>query len=130
VAALVNGTGAVRKAAAEALRKVDPDWGGAADSTEALPALVARLKQDGPVAAEAADALALIGPAATPVLVGALTSEAGAVRAAAATTLGRIGPAARCAASALTAALRDPHDRVREAAALALAKVAAGEEVR
>ncbi len=89
-----------------------------------LPALVARLTASGPRAAEAADALALIGGEAAPALVRALESKDGALREAAARALGRIGPAARCAVPALTAVLRDPRDRVRQAAALALAQVA------
>jgi HEAT repeat protein len=56
--------------------------------------------------------------------VRALASQDETLRGAAARALGRIGPAARCAVPALTAALRDAHDRVRDAAAQALAQVA------
>ena len=62
---------------------------------------MARLKGDGPRAAEAAEALALIGAQAAPVLARALASDDLAVREAAARTLGRIGPAARFAVPAL-----------------------------
>jgi HEAT repeat protein len=120
-AALVNGTPPLRKAAAEALPRIDEDWRGGG---EVLPALVARLKEDGPRAVEASEALALIGAEAAPVLARALASEDRTVREAAARTLGRIGPAARFAVPALTAALHDPGGGVREAAAQALAKVA------
>src|SRR5207248_1248033 len=122
VAALVNGAPPLRRAAGEALPKIDADWGGGTAAEGALPALVARLKEYGPRADEAAEALATIGAAAAPVLIGALASEDRAVREVAAKTLGRIGPAARCAVPALTAALNDPHGWVREAAAQALAK--------
>lgn len=124
VAVLVNGTGEVRKAAAEALPRIDGDWCGGAEAAAVLPALVARLKENGPRAAEAADALALVGAEAAPVLARALAADDQGVGEAAAKTLGRIGPAALWAVPALTAALRDPRGRVREAAAQALAKVA------
>jgi HEAT repeat protein len=123
-AVLVNQTGAVRRAAAEALPRIDGDWGSATDAEVVLPALVARLKDNGPRGAEAADALALIGAAAAPVLVGALASDDRTMHEAAAQTLGRMGPAARAAVPALKAALRDPRGWVREAAAQALARVA------
>jgi len=125
-AVVVNGTEPLRTAAAEALSKIDADWDGGSEAATVVPALVARLTENSPRGAEAADALALIGEAAAPLLVGALVSEDRAVSEAAAHTLGRIGPAARYAVPALTAALRDPRDEVREAAARALAKVVPG----
>jgi HEAT repeat protein len=127
-ALLVNDEGSMRSAAIEALPRIDPDWEGVTDSEGALPILVARLQETGTRAAEAADALALIGAPATSSLIQALASDASAVRQAAATTLGRIGPPARYAVPALTAALKDPHDRVREAAAQALARMALQED--
>ena len=119
-AVLVNGTPGVQKAAAEALARIDADWGAA----DLLTALVARLPEDGPRAAEAADALVMIGANSAPALVRALASTDQAASEAAARTLGRIGPAARWAVPSLTAALRDPRGAVREAAAQALARVA------
>ncbi len=123
-ALLVNGAGPLRTAAIEALPAIDPEWNGITDSEGALPILVARLPESGPRAAEAAEALALIGAPATSALIQALTSDDGIVRQAAATTLGRIGPAARYAVPALTVALKDPHEWVREAAQQALSQMA------
>lgn len=60
-AALVRGTKELRKAVAEALPRIDADWSGDVEAGRVLPALVARLTASGPRAAEAADALALIG---------------------------------------------------------------------
>jgi HEAT repeat protein len=127
-ALLINGEGSLQSAAIEALPAIDPEWTGITDSEGALPILVARLPENGPRAVEAAEALALIGAPATSALIQALASDDRVVRQAAATTLGRIGPAARYAVPALTAALKDPHDYVREAAAQALARMALKDE--
>ena len=56
---------------------------------------------------------------------GDLHERTEAVHTAAATALGLIGPAAAAAVPALTAALHDPRDSVREAVTQALARVAA-----
>jgi HEAT repeat protein len=125
VAALVKGEVELRKAAAEALPLIDADWrDGSDEAGGVLWALVGRLRDRGPRAAEAADALTLVGAEAVPALVRGLASDDAAVCEAAALALGRIGPPARCAVSALTATLRDRRGGVREAAEQALARLA------
>jgi HEAT repeat protein len=110
----------VRKAAAEALPRVDPNWATSPELEEAIAGLAAELKRAGDLGQGAADALVVIGPASVPALVRALASDDRIEREAAANTLGRLGPAARDAVPALQTTLRDQHGWVRDAAARAL----------
>ena len=110
----------VRRAAAEALPRIDPNWAGSPELADAVAALAADLKRTGEIGQGAADALVAVGPASVPALVRALASDDRIEREAAATTLGRLGPAARDAVPALRGALQDAHSWVRDAAARAL----------
>jgi HEAT repeat protein len=110
----------VRKAATEALLRVDPNWATAPELDEAIAGLAADLKRTGDFGQGAADALVAIGPAAVPALVRGLASDDRIEREAAANTLGRLGPAAHDAVAALKETLQDQHGWVRDAAARAL----------
>jgi HEAT repeat protein len=113
----------VRRNAAGALGEIGPG------AREAVPALVATLKEDGSsdVRGTAAGALGFLAPAAStsvPALLRALQDDrSGDVRSAAAFALGRLGPVTREVVPALTDALKDRTNYVREAAALALGEI-------
>ena len=103
----------------------------AADALEpigqaAVPALLAAVAGRGPGAADAALALARIGPPAeqaVPILARALDDSDAEVRQWAAFALGRLGPAAAPAIEDLRAALTDPEPWVRQNAAEALGAI-------
>jgi HEAT repeat protein len=96
-----------------------------AEAKEAVPALIAALKdQDGVVRSSAADALGRMGGEAVPALIAALKDQDGVVRRFAADALGRMGAAAKEAAPALIAALKDQDGVVRNSAADALGQIA------
>jgi HEAT repeat protein len=92
-----------------------------------VPALVKALKgPDAELRAEAASALAAIGPEAREAvapLLAALDDRDSDLRREAAAALGRIGPQARAAVGPLTRLLKDSEGEVRGAAALALGEI-------
>jgi HEAT repeat protein len=110
----------VRKAATEALARIDPNWATSPELDAAIAGLAADLKRAGDSGQGAADALVVIGPASVPALIRGLASDDRIEREAAANTLGRLGPAARDAVPALRGTLQDQHGWVRDAAARAL----------
>jgi HEAT repeat protein len=110
----------VRKAATEALGRVDANWATLPELEGAIAALAAELRRTGDLGQGAADALVAIGPASVPALIRGLASDDRIEREAAANTLGRLGPAARGAVPALQTTLQDQHGWVRDAAARAL----------
>ncbi len=93
----------------------------------AVPALVRVLTEDKEPAlrSRAGRALAQIGSAAVPPLIGLLKHEEVFVRRKVAEALARIGPDARAAQPALVAALKDPSSSVRALAAGALGEIGA-----
>jgi HEAT repeat protein/lysophospholipase L1-like esterase len=94
-------------------------------AVEAVPALVAALKEDDTATVVAA-ALARIGPGAAqavPALVASLKDGDAGRRWRSARALGRIGPAAAEAVGDLEAALADPNEAVRLHAARALGRI-------
>jgi HEAT repeat protein len=123
VKALVDQGEPVRKAAAEALKKIDANWASNSLAQSSIEALVERLKRTGEEARVTLDAFAVIGPASVPVLVAALIADDRVLREAAATALGRMGPGAQAAIPSLVKATQDSHGWVREAATQALQKI-------
>jgi HEAT repeat protein len=117
-----------RKAATEALARVDLNWASSPELAEAIAGLAADLRRTGDFGQGAADALVAIGPASVPALIRSLGSEDRIEREAAANTLGRLGPAARDAIPALQGTLQDQHGWVRDAAARALRAIAPDSE--
>jgi HEAT repeat protein len=109
----------VRSTAAQALASLPP----APEIT--LPLLEAGLRDaDETTLRHALDALAAIGPSATPVLINALKHEN--LRGHAAYILGQIGPDAAAATPALAKLLTDKNERVAQEAAVALANIGPG----
>jgi HEAT repeat protein len=123
----------VRRAAKEALGKVDPNWPQAPQAGSAVPALVQALADRDPdVRWAAEEALGKVDPnwpqapqagSAAPALAQALADRDPDVRTEAARTLGRIGPQAGSAVPALIRTLADINWNVRRAAEEALGKV-------
>jgi HEAT repeat protein len=123
VGALADGSRPVRRAAEEALEKIDAAWA----SCPVIQGVVDGIAQGLKFGLEhergqaASDALVLVGPAAVASLEKGLhAADDRVLREAAATTLGRIGPRARTAMPALVRAAQDPHGFVREAAVQAI----------
>jgi HEAT repeat protein len=114
----------VRKAATEALPRIDPNWATCPELDAVIAGLAVELKRPGDFGQAAADALVAIGPSTVPALIRSLASDDRIEREAAANTLGRLGPDARDAVPALQTTLRDPHGWVRDAAARALRAIA------
>jgi HEAT repeat protein len=125
IVALTDVHDAVRKAAAEALAKIEPDWPRGTGAAAAVAGLVQVLGGRSSEAAQhASAALSRIGRAAVPALAEALADEERDTRqVAAARVLGRIGAEAAAAVPTLTQALRSEHTHVRQAAAEALAGI-------
>lgn len=113
----------VRKAATEALPRIDPNWATCPELDGVIAGIAVDLKRAGDYGQAAADALVAIGPSTVPALVRSLGSDDRIEREAAANTLGRLGAAARDAVPALQDTLRDPHGWVRDAAARALRSI-------
>jgi HEAT repeat protein len=109
----------VRRVAAEELGRRG------AKAEDAVPALVALLRQDKaePVRQAAAEALAKVGPRAVPALVDVLKDREPSSRDAAANSLRLMGPGAKEAVTALAARLKDDSPDVRQRAAEALGAI-------
>jgi HEAT repeat protein len=120
---LTDGSEPMRKVAAEALGRIDPAWASRPECQGAIASLAAKLQETGEPGRVAVEAFVLMGSAAVPVLVEALSADDRVVREAAATTLGRIGAEARGAIPALLQVKEDSHGWVREAALQALQKI-------
>jgi HEAT repeat protein len=125
--AMLDETLSVRKAAASALEKIDPNSLPATGARLSVPKLIEALKDEDADARESsAYALADIGPdagAAVPNLIEALVDEDADVREASAYALAEIGPAARAAVPGLVEALEDGDADVRGASIYALAEI-------
>jgi HEAT repeat protein len=124
ILALTDVHEAVRRAATDALAKIEPDWATSPQAQPAVPGLILALGGRSSEAAQHASAvLSRLGATVVPALAAALADEDKDTRqVAAARTLGRIGPEAAGAVHALTQALRSEHTHVRQAAAEALAR--------
>jgi hypothetical protein len=130
---LADGDWSVRKAAADALACIDPEWARSQSAREALPGLVKSLaNEDLKVRMAAAEVLTSVDPdwqksqsakEAIPALVKSLGSWDRGVRQNAAGALGLIGPVAAPAVPALSKLLVDEEILVRRSAAWALDKI-------
>jgi HEAT repeat protein len=123
VRALADDHPPVRKAAAEALGKIDPDWPTSSRIAEALELLAWGLRQTGGQGQVAVEALALVGPAAVPVLLRELAAGDRIGAEAAAMTLGLMGPRAQSAVPQLVETLQTSPTWLRAAAAEALQRI-------
>lgn len=117
---LVDPVQAMRKAAAEALPKIDPAWALDARVQSTIAGFVEDLKRAAETGQMASEALVRVGSPCLPYLIKAMSSSDRVQRENAATTLGRIGPEAREAIPALNNALQDGHGWVRDAATRAI----------
>ncbi len=108
-----------RGAAILALARIGPD------ARAAAPVLIETLKSThGPRRADAARALGRIGaPEAVPPLIAALEDESDHVRFHSARALGKLGATAASALDALMRATKDPNDRVRREAGVAIKRI-------
>jgi HEAT repeat protein len=125
VLALADVHEAVRKAAGEALARIDADWPRHPLAAGAVGGLIRVLGgRSSEAARHAAAVLARLGTVAVPALAEALADEDRDTRqVAAARALARLGPDAAGAVAALDRALRSEHTHVRQATAEALAEV-------
>ena len=106
-------------AAILALARIGPD------ARAAAPVLIETLRSGhGPRRTDAARALGRIGaPEAVPALIVALEDESDHVRFHAARALGKLGAMAASALDALMRATKDPNDRVRREAGVAIKRI-------
>jgi HEAT repeat protein len=130
VNALVNADKGVRDAAAEALKKIEPDWASTAEAEAAVPILVLGLESlNDDLSHKAIDALGRIGAPAVQDLIEAVTNisgpQADTRRAAAARALGRVGPAAKAAVPTLRKLLKHAWRELRQPAAEGLGGIGA-----
>lgn len=121
----------VRKAAREALERIDPEWSKNPLAAEAVPALLDVLGNRSYEVVQAASAvLQQIGHAAVPALISLLADDAKEMRqVAAAQTLGRIGCGEREVIAELSRALKSEKSLVRRTAAEALGQLGPAAEL-
>ncbi len=126
IEASVDRDRSMRKAAAEALNKIDCTWPTGSHAQPAVPQLVEKLRSrsSDEVRNAAKVTLSQIGPLAVPELIQAVgNQEDNNLQSLAAETLGRIGEEAASAVSALTQALSSDQIHVRRGAAEALGQI-------
>jgi HEAT repeat protein len=125
VLAAVDADKSVRKAALNALEKIDPAWPKNPKTLEVIPSLVLALKSHSSQVPEAASRLlVLIGPSAVPDLVEALATKEDTIdKIYAIRVLARYGPDAAGAVPELSRALGSQNFQERLAAADALLKI-------
>jgi HEAT repeat protein len=120
IKALADENPEIRRAAAETLGIIDPEWPQHEAVSDVLPDLIKSLKsKDQGARIAAAETIAAIGPpaaAAADRLAAGLNDPDGAVRAAMARALGEMGPAAEKGVDPLIAHLTDSDEAAREAA--------------
>jgi HEAT repeat protein len=122
--AAVDPDAAVRKAAAEALSAVDPDWPGRGACGEAIPSLLRALDSStADVWKTAAALLTRLGRAAVPALIDELRWGGDTRQTMAARIVARLGPDAADAVPHLIKPLGSEHTHLRQAAVEALAGI-------
>jgi HEAT repeat protein len=123
VETLVDGHEPARRAAQEALPRIDPDWPKGAAARAALPVLLEALQYREEAVPQVLPATAAVGFAAVPRLALPARDDWH-IRCAAAETLGKIATAEGEIVAALRVAQKDEHFQVCQAAAAALQRIA------